>query len=274
MATYAIGDIQGCYQTLQKLLNRINFDPKDDTLWLAGDLINRGKDSLATLEFIYRYKENIRCVLGNHDLHFLAVESGAHQPRRKDTFTDILSCENRHLLADWLKQQPLFHYDKSLNFAMVHAGIPVSWSLQQCLAYSQEVSDFIQSTESQSFFQAMYGDHPNQWDEQLTGLDRLRYITNALTRMRFCYADGALELTNKLAPGQQASELQPWFSSKRWSQNDESQNFSLIFGHWASLEGKCQQTGLYALDTGCVWGQYLTALRLEDKTLFQVKSIE
>ncbi|WP_444995989.1 symmetrical bis(5'-nucleosyl)-tetraphosphatase [Aliikangiella sp. IMCC44359] len=270
MATYAIGDIQGCYQTFQKLLNTISFNPTKDTLWLAGDLINRGPQSLQTLEFIYQHKNSIRCVLGNHDLHFLAVESQKHKANKKDTFDELLNSPLCHLLAQWLIQQPLFHWDQSLNCAMVHAGVPHNWTIQQTLTYSQEVSNYLQSSNHGKFFTQMYGNTPNHWDSKLQGLDRLRYITNALTRMRYCHQDGSLELTCKKPLGQQPSELVPWFEYTRSTPLD----CDLVFGHWASLEGNCSTDRYHALDTGCVWGGKLTALRLEDKALFHCNAVE
>lgn len=269
MATYAIGDIQGCYQTLQKLLNNINFDPASDTLWLAGDLINRGKHSLETLAFVYQYRQNIRCVLGNHDLHFLAVESGQHKATKKDTFDEILNAPECSKYALWLTQQPLFYFEPNLNFAMSHAGIPPCWSIQQAIDLSDEVSQCLQSSQRIEFFSQMYGNQPEQWHDELSGIARLRYITNALTRMRYCFADGSLELTCKAPPSEKPYELTPWFDF-----NNEKVTSNVIFGHWASLQGSCSKENLFALDTGCVWGGKLTALRLEDKQIFSCQSVE
>ncbi|TQV73738.1 symmetrical bis(5'-nucleosyl)-tetraphosphatase [Aliikangiella marina] len=269
MATYAIGDIQGCYQSLQKLLQKIAFDPAKDEIWLVGDLINRGPSSLETLRFVFEHKQSIRCVLGNHDLHFLAVESGAKQATRKDTFNDILAAEDRPKLVNWLRKQPLFYYDARLNTAMVHAGVPPQWKLQKVIEYAYEVSLCIQSNRAKEFYAAMYGNTPNIWSKKLTGMKRLRVITNYLTRMRYCRADGSLELTEKVPVGQQPPELIPWFEVARKPLGCE-----LVFGHWASLQGHCYTNGVYALDTGCAWGGLLTALRLEDKEYFQVKSKE
>ncbi len=269
MATYAIGDVQGCYQSLQKLLNKISFNPAKDQIWLVGDLINRGPKSLKTLEYLYEIRSAVKIVLGNHDLHFLAVESGLHKLKNKDTLKKILKSSNRQKLVDWLSKQPLVYYDAKLNFAMCHAGIPIQWNIQQAIEYSQEVSQFLQSPERNQFFKVMYGNKPANWSQQLSQLDRLRYITNGFTRMRFCYLDGSLELTCKLPPGEQTEQLRPWFELPR-----KPLGCQLVFGHWASLQGLCTHPDMYALDTGCVWGGKLTALRLEDKTLFQVKSVE
>ena len=269
MATYAIGDIQGCYQSLQNLLNKIQFNPKQDKLWLVGDLINRGPESLKTLRFLYQHRDAVQCVLGNHDLHFLAVDSGVKQATRKDTFESLLKAKDREELVAWLKQQPLFHYSKKHNIAMVHAGVPPCWSLKKTRKYAKEVSECIQSDQAEEFFAAMYGNTPTQWSKNLSGMTRLRVITNFLTRMRYCLPDGSLELTQKVAIGQQPSQLTPWFELERKPLGCE-----LIFGHWASLEGRCFVDDIFAIDTGCVWGGLLTALRLEDKTYFHVKSAE
>ena len=269
MATYAIGDIQGCYQSFQKLLNKIQFDPKADQLWLVGDLINRGLHSLETLRFIYAHQDSIHCVLGNHDLHFLAVESGVKKPSRKDKFKELLNADDRPELVAWLKTQPLVHFDPKLDFAMVHAGIPPQWSLLDALNFGEEVSDRIQSKKALKYFDAMYGNTPTKWSSDLTGKKRLRVITNYLTRMRYCKASGALDLKVTSPVGQQPAKLIPWFNLPR-----EPLGCDLVFGHWASLEGKCPVPGFFALDTGCVWGGRLTALRLEDRTLISVKSAE
>ncbi|WP_196140051.1 symmetrical bis(5'-nucleosyl)-tetraphosphatase [Aliikangiella sp. G2MR2-5] len=268
MATYAIGDIQGCYQTLLELLNKIHFDPKEDNLWIAGDLINRGPQSLQTLKFLYQHKESVRCVLGNHDLHFLAVESGEHLPRPKDTFESILNSPDRKCLTHWLRQQPLIYHDYRLGFTMVHAGIPFYWNLDLALALAKEVSDCLLSPNANIFFKAMYGNEPVYWSPKLNGMDRLRFITNALTRMRFCDKKGGLDLENKLSPGTQPKHLLPWFDLGIPSDTQ------LLFGHWASLQGKVSKPGLFALDTGCVWRGQLSALRLEDKQWFRVDSKE
>ncbi len=269
MATYAIGDIQGCYQSLQALLQKINFSVGRDEIWLAGDLINRGPDSLKTLEFIYRHQNSFRCVLGNHDLHFLAVEAGQHKSTRHDTFDELLISPNRKKLVQWLKEQPLFHYDSTLNFALVHAGQLPSWNLQQTTDYAKEVSDCLQSSKAIQFFKHMYGNLPSRWNPQLTGMERLRFITNALTRMRYCYSNGGLELDNKDSPENTSGKLLPWFEIKR-----EALEYDLVFGHWASLQGQCSVNNFHALDTGCVWGGKLTALRLQDKRLFEVNACD
>ena len=269
MATYAIGDIQGCYQTFRKLITKIDFDPSHDKLWIAGDMINRGPDSLSTMQYIMENQQHIQCVLGNHDLHFLAVANGCQQIHPKDTFSDILNSNMKEDIMDWFSHQPLAYFDPQQNTLMTHAGLPNNWSAKNAVAYSKEVSEYLLSSDKEKFYSEMYGNFPNIWNENLQGVNRLRYITNALTRMRYCHSDGSLELHEKSSPGNQPIELFPWFELEN---NSHSSN--IVFGHWASLKGNCSQAHIYALDTGCVWGGYLTALRLEDKELFQVTATD
>lgn len=269
MATYAIGDIQGCYQSFQKLLNKIQFNPSNDFLWLAGDMINRGPDSLNTMRFILEYQAQIQCVLGNHELHFLAVVNQNKAIHSKDTFNDILLSNQKDDIVNWLSKQPLAFYSRELKTLMVHAGLPSCWSALDAVKYSHEVSSVLQSNQATNFYSTMYGNQPEQWGENLQDMDRLRYITNALTRIRYCYADGRLELQTKSPIGSQVTGLTPWFEldNKHYQEN-------IVFGHWASLNGKCSVARIQALDTGCVWGGKLTALRLEDKQRFSVSNSE
>jgi len=269
MATYAIGDIQGCYQSFRKLLKIIRFDPLNDRLWLAGDMINRGPDSLATMQFILDHQQQIQCVLGNHDIHFLAVAFECHEKNPKDTFDDILNSQQKDEIVTWLTKQPLAHFDRSLQTLMVHAGLPFQWSKNEVLEHAREVSNKIQSASCYQFYRSMYGNLPDNWQDDLQGMARLRYITNALTRMRYCQAHGHLELSVKSTPGDQNSHLYPWFELE-----NKQYNGDIVFGHWASLQGRCPYDQIHALDTGCVWGGSLTALRLEDKMRFKVKSVE
>jgi bis(5'-nucleosyl)-tetraphosphatase (symmetrical) len=260
MATYAIGDIQGCFTTLEHLLKHIHFNPLQDTLWFAGDLVNRGPQSLETLRFIKQLGPHHRVVLGNHDLHLLAVAAGAHPGWKEDTFSDILNADDRDDLLDWLRTQPLFHYDATLGYAMVHAGIAASWDLQQAAALSAEVSEVVQSNRATEFFTHMYGNQPDQWDNHLAGWDRLRCITNYFTRARFCYADGHLELKSKGTLASHPAELIPWYDVPQ----RKMANTDILFGHWAALGGVTNNSKAHALDTGCIWGYDLTAMRLED----------
>ena len=271
MASYAIGDIQGCYQPLVSLLQLINFDPTEDQLWLAGDLINRGPETLQTLRFITQLDRQHNCisaVLGNHDLHFLAVAHGHKKSSRLDTLDELLNAPDRAELITWLRQRPLVHSDNKLGYTMVHAGIAPQWSIPESLALAREVEEVLKSAALDDFLAHMYGNKPDIWHDNLDSFDRWRCITNYFTRMRFCDANGRLDLTCKTGIGDTPEGLAPWFLQP----NRAASNHKILFGHWAALEG---QTGnaenVFALDTGCVWGGKLSALRLEDERLFQVE---
>jgi bis(5'-nucleosyl)-tetraphosphatase (symmetrical) len=259
MATYAVGDIQGCLGPLQCLLDKVEFKAGRDRLWLCGDLVNRGPESLETLRFLYGMRESVVAVLGNHDLHLLAVAWSKHKARDKDTIHSILESPDRNELLTWMRHFPLLHHDRKLGFAMVHAGIPPIWSLSRALQYSREMEFIIQSEELENFLAHMYGNQPDRWHDHLHGPDRWRLITNYFTRMRFCTADGRLELTCKQGPDKAPPGFAPWFQHP----SRALESTRLVFGHWASLEGRVDRPGLYALDTGCVWGNRLTALCLE-----------
>lgn len=264
MATYAIGDIQGCLEPLQCLLKEIEFNPAQDKLWLAGDLINRGPDSLATLRFLYQLRDSITIVLGNHDLHFIAVHYGLRKRGKNDTLDELLRAPECAILVDWLRQQKLVHHDPLLKFTMVHAGIPPQWDLTEALARSREVERVLQADGLENFLAGMYGNFPSCWSSDLTGVDRLRLITNYFTRMRFCNAEGELELETKESADAAPEGFAPWFSFPERKMQSEK----ILFGHWAALEGRAEANNIYALDTGCVWGGALTALRLEDERRF------
>ena len=267
MATYAIGDIQGCYDELLMLLKKVEFSD-NDRLWLAGDLVNRGPKSLETLRFLHSLGNQVTIVLGNHDLHMLAVYNGVIKAKRSDTFNDILTAPDAPKLMNWLRRQPLLTTDERLGFTMVHAGIPPQWSLKKAHRRAREVETVLQSTLAKEFFRHMYGNQPTSWSGELEGWDRLRTITNYFTRMRFCDSEGKMEFSAKGTLASQPTGFMPWFSHK----GKAIKKGHLVFGHWAALEGKADKANVYALDTGCVWGNKLTALRLDDKQLFSVKS--
>jgi bis(5'-nucleosyl)-tetraphosphatase (symmetrical) len=260
MSTYVFGDIQGCFDELQTLLDVIHYDQDKDELWFVGDLINRGKKNLETLNFIMK-QSNAVVVLGNHDLHFLACATGNKEPTRKDTLSDVLGSPDLPAIIDWLIAQPLVHHDPEKGYTMAHAGLPPHWSIDQCLQHAAEVERCLQGDNSASFFQQMYGNDPNAWSDSLEGMERLRMITNYFTRMRFCTADGILELTHKTTDCPRG--YSPWFDF--YPTQSET---TLLFGHWAALEGITNNPSVIALDTGCIWGNQLTALRLEDKRFF------
>jgi bis(5'-nucleosyl)-tetraphosphatase (symmetrical) len=267
MAHYAIGDIQGCFEPLQRLLALIRFNPEQDQLWLVGDLVNRGSQSLEVLRFLKTLPPSaLQVVLGNHDMHFLAVAHGLISPGKHDTFQDVLQAPDRNVLCDWLRQQPLLHYDKKLNYLMTHAGILPAWTLAEAVQYAGEVESALRGPDYLEAISNLYGDMPAHWNENLTGWDRLRFINNSFTRMRFCMPDGGLDLAFKGKPGEQAKGHIPWFHIHPRN----TAPIQLIFGHWATLGGETHEPGIHALDTGCAWGNTLTAMRLEDQQRFAV----
>ncbi len=257
-----VGDLQGCLQPLLCLLEEVSFNPAHDKLWCTGDLVNRGPDSLAALRYIYSLGDACVTVLGNHDLHLLAVVYGNASLKRSDTLQEILDAPDAKILLDWLRHQPLIHHEN--NYTLVHAGIAPQWSIQQTLQFAQEVEQALTGADYANFLCNMYGNQPDLWQDNLTGYDRLRTITNYLTRIRFCFADGRLDLGNKLGPEHAKPSTYPWFQTPgRIAAND-----NIIFGHWAALLGQANTPHVFALDTGCVWGGSLTLLRLEDEKLF------
>jgi bis(5'-nucleosyl)-tetraphosphatase (symmetrical) len=267
MATYAVGDLQGCLEPLHRLLDSIDFRPGADRLWFAGDLINRGPESLETLRFTKSLGESAIVVLGNHDLHLLAVASGSAKARRKDTLDEILAAPDREDLLGWLASRPLVH--RELGFTMVHAGLPPEWTVDDAKRLSEEVCETVRGRNGKAFLDAMYGDLPDRWDPRLSGVERLRFITNALTRIRYCTADGRLDLSEKRPPGAQDDALMPWFCVP----GRRSMGEPVIFGHWATLQVQTPLDavhGVHHLDAGCVWGGALRAMRLEDGCYFEV----
>jgi len=270
MPTYAIGDIQGCYQELLDLLDRINFDERNDRLWFSGDLVNRGPDSLATLRLVRRLKAVT--VTGNHECHLLAIAAGIGNQGKSDTLDEILGAADRDELLTWIRQFPFLHSDADSGYTMVHAGLPPQWDLQQAIAMSEEAGAIFKGDDFRHFLPNMYGNRPDIWDDRLTGWDRLRFIVNAFTRTRYCSEEGRLNFSDKGPPGSQPDRFHPWFRIPfRRTRNDP-----IIFGHWASVHHgnlrHFESDNVYPVDTGCVWGRELTALRLEDKRFFSVPS--
>ena len=255
MTTWAVGDIQGCYQDLRLLINKIGLEPCD-TIYFVGDLINRGADNVGTLQLI-RDLPNARALLGNHDLHFLAVEAGFKQPNKKDTITDLLAHPEREGFVRWLRSQPLVIYDVTHNRIFSHAGIPHIWSPEESMGYASEVQHMLRSSEYRTLLANMYGNEPARWHPGLAGWDRYRSIINYLTRMRFVDKTGTLELTHKrdIAP----PGFSPWFNHPR------RDDLTILFGHWEALDGNTGTSQFVALDTGCVWGRQLTAVRLDKR---------
>jgi bis(5'-nucleosyl)-tetraphosphatase (symmetrical) len=258
MATYAIGDIQGCFEQLQELLHRLKFDPDQDQLWFTGDLVNRGPGSLETLRFVKALGTQAITVLGNHDLHLLAVAAGYVPKHKKDTIDDILNAPDREELLEWLRQQPLIHHDTRLGYTLLHAGLPPHWDLNDAQQHAHEVETVLRGDEYHGFLEHMYGNKPNRWSDDLEGWDRLRFITNCFTRLRYCDAKGKLCLKSKGRPGSQPKPYLPWFEVP----GRASRDMHIVFGHWSAL-GTHNVAGVYALDTGCLWGGKLTAMRLD-----------
>ncbi len=267
MATYAIGDIQGCDYAFQALLKRLNFNAKTDTLWLVGDIVNRGAGSLAVLRWCYQHRDSIRMVLGNHDLHAITVAHGIRKLNRSDTLQPIFDAEDGDTLLTWLRHQPLMIAND--DYAMVHAGLLPQWTIDEALSYAKEVEAALQRDDYVTFLTNMYGNTPNRWHEDLTGYERLRVITNVMTRMRVCAPDGTLDFDFKGELLDVPDGLVPWFDLPIQSARKEM----IVFGHWSAL-GLQQREHVYALDTGCLWGGKLTAVCLETKQIIQVPASE
>jgi bis(5'-nucleosyl)-tetraphosphatase (symmetrical) len=265
MATYVIGDVQGCFNALLKLLDTIGFARTRDQVWLAGDLVNRGSQSLEVLRFVKSLGGRARIVLGNHDLHLLAVGYGCGKLKPKDTFHDVLRAPDLHVLLAWLRRQPLLYHDSTRNVTLVHAGLPPQWSIAQAQAHAAEVEATLQGPHYKAFLAQIAYNPVTSWDAALQGWERLKYITNALTQLRYCDAAGRLALRAKGPPGTQPEPYLPWFA---FAERVPARHI-ILFGHWATL-GPCHVPGVYALDTGCVWGGTLTALCLETKEYIRV----
>jgi len=260
MATYAIGDVQGCFDELQALLERVGFNAAHDKLWFVGDLVNRGPKSLDVLRFVRALGERAVVVLGNHDLHLVTQFEGFERKREDDTFEDVLAAPDAKALVDWLRTRPMMHAE--VGWAMVHAGLLPTWTIAKALTLAKEVEQALRAANYRDFLAHMYGSKPERWEDTLAGWDRLRVIVNAMTRMRVCTAEGTMEFHAK---GEAApAGFLPWFDFRQ----DER---ALVFGHWSALGLKLRPR-LAALDTGCVWGGALSALRLEDRWLAQVPS--
>ncbi|MBV56993.1 MAG: diadenosine tetraphosphatase [Gammaproteobacteria bacterium] len=271
MNNYVIGDIQGCYKPLRKLLKKVRFSPNRDKLWCVGDLVNRGPNSLDTLRFLQDIDDATHIVLGNHDLHFIAINEGCAPSVSAGTLSRLLDARDCQDLSDWLRSKRLAYY-QSLdtrngirNFLMIHAGVSPLWSLQKTLNLAAEVEYALQSSAYRDHLRHMYGNTPTFWYNKLRGLDRLRVITNYLTRIRFCDEIGTLKLTVKEGLEAAPHGFKPWYEYEKITPKA-----ALLFGHWAAIEGRTGRKQVHALDTGCVWGRDLTLMRLEDKQRYRV----
>lgn len=263
MATYAIGDIQGCYHAFQALLAKIEFNPMADQLWLVGDLVNRGSGSLQVLRWCYAHQDSLQVVLGNHDLHALVVANGIVRAHKSDTLAALLAAEDCDVLLNWLRQQPLIYQED--NFLMVHAGLLPQWTAAAAVSYGAEVAAALQGSAYLEFLASMYGNLPNHWSESLSGADRLRVITNAMTRLRVCSEQGEMEFAFNGGLSDVPDGLMPWFEVPSRATTE----VQVIFGHWSAL-GLQLRTNIYALDSGCLWGGQLTAMNIHTKAITQV----
>lgn len=261
MATYVIGDVQGCFAELEALLSKLSHRRRRDRLWFVGDLVNRGPESLATLRFVKGLGEAAVTVLGNHDLHFLAIALGGHAPRPSDTLDELLDAKDCLRLAHWLRRQPLLH--RAQGVVMAHAGVPHIWRLKKAKRRAAEVETALRGDGCGEFLSRIYGDEPRAWRKSLTGIERLRVIVNYFTRMRFVAVDGTLEFKAKGPAEAAPAGFKPWFDFPSCVHRP------ILFGHWAALNGVCRKRAI-GVDTGCVWGATLTAYRLEDGTRFSV----
>ena len=260
MALYLIGDIQGCDSALQQLLDTLAFSPSRDTLYLLGDLVNRGPDSAGVLRRLMGYGDAARCLLGNHDLNLLAIAQGVRKPHRKDTLDGILNAPDRAAMLYWLRHQRLALHlglPEKKELLMVHAGVLPAWTASKTIALAHEVEAVLQSDQAGEFFHAMYGNAPTAWSDALVGMDRLRVIVNALTRLRFCTANGAMEFETKEGAGGAPGGYMPWFDVP----GRQTAHITVAFGHWSTL-GWLGRSDVLSLDTGCVWGGSLSALRV------------
>lgn len=263
MATFAIGDLQGCYAEFAQLLQLIAFNPTRDRLWLVGDLVNRGPDSLAVLRHVKNLGDAAVCVLGNHDFHLLMLAYGFTKARTSDTLQAILATPDRAVLIDWLRHRPLIVHED--DYLMVHAGLLPQWTAQTAACLAREVETHLRDSEPQAFFAQLYGNEPNAWRDDLAPFDRMRLVVNACARLRFCTADGGMEFAEKRAAEYAPSGYLPWFSIPE----RRSAQVTIVCGHWSTL-GLTLRPNLLMLDSGCVWGGTLSAVRLEDRRVFQV----
>jgi bis(5'-nucleosyl)-tetraphosphatase (symmetrical) len=264
MATYAIGDVQGCYPELQRLLEKLRFDTARDQLWFCGDLVNRGGQSLDTLRLIHGLREHCVITLGNHDLSLLAIAQRRPdaQARVNPELREVLFAEDAPVLFEWLRSQKLLHHDETLNWTMVHAGLAPMWTLRQAQRAAQEVERELSSTRHPQLLRNLFGNRPAVWSSRLQGLDRQRATINTMTRMRYCDVNGRIDFDAKGVPGSQKPGLYPWFEVPGMRHRDTR----IVCGHWSAL-GRFAGLGVHAIDTGCVWGGQLTALQLDEEEL-------
>lgn len=270
VADYVIGDIQGCYEPLMRLLDKINYNSATDRLFFVGDLVNRGPDSLKVLHFLKSQSEHIGITLGNHDLHLLGALFGGHPWSGKDdTLAQVLEANDAHMLGHWLRQQNILIHLPEFNTLISHAGIAPFWDVAMAKAAAFELECVLKGEHYHEFLAQMYGNEPVYWSDDLEGIERLRIITNSFTRMRLCDAAGGLYFKYKGTLLTAPADLYPWFSHPKRLEIKED----IVFGHWAALMGQCPNPNIHAIDTGCYWGNTLTALRLQDKKRISVEGM-
>jgi len=268
MALYLIGDIQGCYSELRALLKRVNFNPEHDQLWAAGDLVARGQDSLATIEYLRSLGTSFNSVLGNHDLHLMAIYHGLKKAKKSDKIDSLLASKNIEQIIDWLAQFPLILPLPDGKSFLSHAGISPQWTVTEALENAKFAEKKIKSKDRAKWLERMYGNQRNNWLDVSTKTDRFRFTINAFTRMRFCYDDGSLELDCKSLPSDAPQGVRPWFTLM----STEQTSYQWYFGHWAALMGQTSNKNAIALDTGCVWGNHLTIIDHSTNKLFTENS--
>lgn len=268
MAIYAIGDVQGCFDELTTLVRNVAFNPGSDRLWFVGDLVNRGPKSLETLRWIKALEDTAVTVLGNHDLHLLAAYVGIKPISQTNSLLPVLQADDIEDLMNWLRHRPLMHYDSGLNVAMVHAGLFPQWEIREALSLAREAEAMLRSARYKDFLRNMYGNQPDRWQKTLGDWERLRVITNGLTRIRYCNDKGVMSFSDKGVPGTQPSGMYPWFEIS----SRKSRGTTIVFGHWSTL-GLYTRHNVIATDTGCLWGGALTAVKIDDpeKTTFKVE---
>ncbi len=264
MAIYLVGDIQGCYSELRALLTQVNFDKNIDELWVAGDIVARGPDSYLTLKYLFSLGDAVKAVLGNHDLHLLAIYAGLKKAKKSDRLDELLAAPDVEQLIDWLAQQPLLRQLPNQEAYLSHSGLSPQWDISTAKEMADYISEKIRSKDRTKWLSIMYGEQPSDWHKTKSETERFRYTVNAFTRMRFCSVQGHLDFDCKDSPENAPNGILPWYEVK----SKHLEKVSWIFGHWAALMGKVTNENLYALDTGCVWGGHLTLLRWHDKAIF------
>ncbi|AEO08502.1 diadenosine tetraphosphatase [Buchnera aphidicola str. Ak (Acyrthosiphon kondoi)] len=264
MSTYFISDIHGCYKEFRMLLKKSSFNNKEDDLWIAGDLVSRGPDSLKVVKYLYSLKNRVKIVLGNHDINLIAVHAGVKKNKKENCFDEFLSSSDSVELINWLRSQSLLKIDEKRKIIMSHAGISPQWDINTAKVCAWEIEDFLSNDNYSFFLKSIYNNNINFWTLNLNQLDRLRYSINSFTRMRYCYPDGRLNMIYKNSPNFVKYPLQPWFLMP----SNIAKDYSILFGHWSSLKGTYIPKPFFALDAGCCWGEELIMLRWEDKKIF------